>query len=107
MLVILSNLEPGMGVHNNCACFIPFRISQSGHQPMVRVWNREAGGNRLLGQLAAHHFRISAVRFSPASSGGSHIVSVGCQEDQMICLWDRAHLQKIASAKVSARVSSQ
>ncbi len=69
---------------------------------MVRVWSRADG--RQVGELGSHHFRISAVRFSP-TKGGSHIVSVGCQEDQMICVWDRAQLHKVASAKVSARVS--
>ncbi|KAH9286084.1 WD repeat-containing protein 62 [Echinococcus granulosus] len=75
---------------------------ESGHQPMVRVWSRVDG--RQIGTLSSHHFRISSVRFSPATA--THIVSVGCQEDQTICLWDRAQLQKVASAKVSARVNA-
>ncbi|KAL5113101.1 WD repeat-containing protein 62 [Taenia crassiceps] len=75
---------------------------ESGHQPMVRVWSRVDG--RQMGALSGHHFRISSVRFSPTTA--THIVSVGCQEDQTICLWDRAQLQKVASAKVSARVNA-
>ncbi|VDM33273.1 unnamed protein product [Hydatigera taeniaeformis] len=74
---------------------------KSGHQPMVRVWSRIDG--RQIGTLSSHHFRISSVRFSPTAT---HIVSVGCQEDQTICLWDRVQLQKVASAKVSARVNA-
>lgn len=69
---------------------------------MVRVWSRADGHQ--LGALGSHHFRISSVRFSPGPA--TYIVSVGCQEDQTICVWDRAQLQKVASAKVSARVSS-
>ncbi|EUB63621.1 WD repeat-containing protein 62 [Echinococcus granulosus] len=82
----------------------PYRTvkTKSGHQPMVRVWSRVDG--RQIGTLSSHHFRISSVRFSPATA--THIVSVGCQEDQTICLWDRAQLQKVASAKVSARVNA-
>lgn len=68
---------------------------------MVRVWNRVDGTQ--LGAMGSHHFRISAVLFSPGSA--THIVSVGCQEDQMICVWDRVKLQKLASAKISGRVS--
>eukprot|EP00108_Taenia_solium_P006289 TsM_000193500 transcript=TsM_000193500 gene=TsM_000193500 len=74
---------------------------ESGHQPMVRLWSRVDGHQ--IGALSSHHFRISSVRFSPTTA--THIVSVGCQEDQTICLWDRAQLQKVASAKVSARVN--
>ncbi|VDL60863.1 unnamed protein product [Hymenolepis diminuta] len=75
---------------------------ESGHQPMVRLWNRTDGHQ--LGALASHHFRISSVRFSPGPA--TYIVSVGCQEDQTICVWDRTQLQKVACAKVSARVNA-
>lgn len=70
---------------------------------MVRVWSRADG--RQLGALGSHHFRISSVRLSPGPA--TYIVSIGCQEDQTICVWDRAQLQKVASAKVSARVISK
>uniref|UniRef100_A0A5K3ETA8 ANAPC4_WD40 domain-containing protein n=1 Tax=Mesocestoides corti TaxID=53468 RepID=A0A5K3ETA8_MESCO len=75
---------------------------ESGHHPMVRIWSRADG--RQIGELGSHHFRISSVRFSPVSA--THIVSVGCQEDQTICVWDRVQLRKVASAKVSARVNA-
>ncbi|VDO03068.1 unnamed protein product [Rodentolepis nana] len=76
---------------------------ESGHQPMVRVWSRTDGHQ--LGALASHHFRISSVRFSPGPA--TYIVSVGCQEDQTICVWDRTQFQKVACAKVSAKASSK
>ncbi|KAM3185271.1 hypothetical protein ACTXT7_006703 [Hymenolepis weldensis] len=75
---------------------------ESGHQPMVRLWNQTDGHQ--LGALASHHFRISSVRFSPGPA--TYIISVGCQEDQTICVWDRTQLQKVACAKVSARVNA-
>ncbi|KAM7540800.1 hypothetical protein Aperf_G00000033098 [Anoplocephala perfoliata] len=75
---------------------------ESGHQPMVRVWSGADG--RQLGALGSHHFRISSVRLSPGPA--TYIVSIGCQEDQTICVWDRVQFQKVASAKVSARVNA-
>nr|CDS33412.1 mitogen activated protein kinase binding protein [Hymenolepis microstoma] len=75
---------------------------ESGHQPMVRVWSRADGHQ--LGALASHHFRISSVRFSPGPA--TYIISVGCQEDQTICVWDRTQFQKVACAKVSAKVNA-
>ncbi|VDL89221.1 unnamed protein product [Schistocephalus solidus] len=69
-----------------------------GHQPKVRLWSRANHGQ--VAEFSSHHFRVSCVRFCPNSR---NLVSVGSQEDQTICVWDRVQLQKIASAKVTAK----
>ncbi len=77
-------------------------VLQFGHQPKVRLWDRYERTE--LAELSSHHFRISNVRFSP---NGRHIVSVGSQEDQTVCVWDRQQQEKVACAKVSAKVGCQ
>uniref|UniRef100_A0A0X3PLJ2 Anaphase-promoting complex subunit 4-like WD40 domain-containing protein n=2 Tax=Schistocephalus solidus TaxID=70667 RepID=A0A0X3PLJ2_SCHSO len=72
-----------------------------GHQPKVRLWSRANHGQ--VAEFSSHHFRVSCVRFCPNSR---NLVSVGSQEDQTICVWDRVQLQKIASAKVTAKVNA-
>ncbi|VDN09139.1 unnamed protein product [Dibothriocephalus latus] len=69
-----------------------------GHQPKVRLWSR--ANHCQVAEFSSHHFRVSCVRFCPNSR---NLVSVGNQDDQTICVWDRVQLQKIASAKVTAK----
>nr|VZI12167.1 unnamed protein product [Spirometra erinaceieuropaei] len=72
-----------------------------GHQPKVRLWSR--ANHCQVAEFSSHHFRVSCVRFCPNSR---NLVSVGNQDDQTICVWDRVQLQKIASAKVTAKVNA-
>ncbi|VDP79555.1 unnamed protein product [Echinostoma caproni] len=73
---------------------------ESGHQPMVRLWNVADGTQ--LAEFAGHHFRVVAVRFSPSAR---YLVSLGSPEDNTLYVWDRASGQRLASAKITNKVN--
>ncbi|RCN44379.1 WD domain, G-beta repeat protein [Ancylostoma caninum] len=94
-----------------CLAFSPcgryIATGESGNQPHVRVWElRDEAGN-FTGQsfrsFPFHTFSIVAVRFVP---GTNLLVSVGCQHDGTICVWDWRSGAKLATGKVTAVVNA-
>ncbi|XP_012941671.1 mitogen-activated protein kinase-binding protein 1 isoform X3 [Aplysia californica] len=74
---------------------------ETGHQPAVRVW--DVVEKTQLAEFRGHKFGINCVAFSPNTK---ELVSVGTQHDMMINVWNWKTGVKVASNKVSSKVSS-
>ncbi|KAL5008973.1 hypothetical protein ScPMuIL_014554 [Solemya velum] len=74
---------------------------ESGHQPAVRVWDVEE--KTQVAEFHGHKFGINCVAFSPNLK---YIVSIGSQHDMMVNLWNWRSGSKVASNKVSSKVSA-
>ena len=80
---------------------LPLALPQSGHQPMVRVWDSEERVQ--VTEFDGHNFGVRCVSFSPS---GRYLVSIGSQYDMMVNVWDWKHALKISSNKVSSKVNA-
>ncbi|KAK6029041.1 WD domain, G-beta repeat protein [Ostertagia ostertagi] len=80
---------------------------KSGHQPHVRVWELRDDVGNFTGQsirsFPFHSNSIVAIRFVP---GTNLLISVGCQHDATICVWDWRSGSKLATGKVTAVVNA-
>ncbi|KAL8619680.1 hypothetical protein ACOMHN_019735 [Nucella lapillus] len=74
---------------------------ESGHQPAVRVWEVEE--KTQVAEFHGHKFGINCVAFSPNQK---YIVSIGSQHDMVVSVWNWRTGNRIASNKVSCKVSS-
>ncbi|XP_052275032.1 mitogen-activated protein kinase-binding protein 1-like isoform X2 [Dreissena polymorpha] len=74
---------------------------ESGHQPAVRVWDVEE--KTQIAEFLGHKFGVSCVTFSPNLK---YIVSIGTQHDMQVCVWNWRTGSKVASNKVSSKVTS-
>ncbi|CAG5129690.1 unnamed protein product, partial [Candidula unifasciata] len=74
---------------------------ETGHQPAVRVWDVQTKAQ--VTELRGHKFGISCVAFSPNMK---ELVSVGTQHDMVVCVWNWRTGCKIASNKISSKVSA-
>ncbi|XGW02920.1 hypothetical protein V3C99_014724 [Haemonchus contortus] len=90
---------------SSCGRYIA--TGESGHQPHVRVWElRDDVGNftgQAIRSFPFHSNSIVAVRFVP---GTNLLISVGCQHDATICVWDWRSGSKLATGKVTAVVNA-
>ncbi|KAK5964971.1 putative wd40 protein [Trichostrongylus colubriformis] len=90
---------------SSCGRYIA--TGESGHQPHVRVWEvRDDVGNftgQSIRSFPFHSNSIVAVRFVP---GSNLLISVGCQHDATICVWDWRSGSKLATGKVTAVVNA-
>ncbi|KAL4239162.1 mitogen-activated protein kinase binding protein 1 [Mactra antiquata] len=73
----------------------------SGHQPAVRVW--DVVEKTQVAEFLGHKFGISCVAFSPNLK---YIVSIGTQYDMQVNVWNWRTGSKVASNKVSSKVTS-
>ncbi|CAG5136024.1 unnamed protein product, partial [Candidula unifasciata] len=73
----------------------------TGHQPAVRVWDVQE--KTQVAEFHGHKFGIKCVAFFPNMK---EIVSVGTQHDMMVNVWNWKTGNKVASNKVSAKVSA-
>ncbi|XP_076464740.1 uncharacterized protein LOC143296598 [Babylonia areolata] len=74
---------------------------ECGHQPAVRVWDVEE--KTQVAEFHGHKFGVNCVAFSPNLK---FIVSIGSQHDMVVNLWNWRTGNKLASNKVSSKVSS-
>ncbi|KAK3792309.1 hypothetical protein RRG08_007385 [Elysia crispata] len=74
---------------------------ETGHQPAVRVW--DVAEKTQVAEFHGHKFGVNCVAFSPNSK---EVVSVGTQHDMMINVWNWRTGVKVASNKVSSKVSA-
>ncbi|XP_052767365.1 mitogen-activated protein kinase-binding protein 1-like isoform X3 [Mya arenaria] len=74
---------------------------ESGHQPAVRVW--DVAEKTQVAEFLGHKFGIICVAFSPNLK---YIVSIGTMHDMQVCVWNWRTGSKVASNKVSSKVSS-
>ncbi|KAH9499537.1 Mitogen-activated protein kinase-binding protein 1, partial [Bulinus truncatus] len=74
---------------------------ETGHQPAVRVW--DVADKTQVAEFLGHKFGINCVAFSPNMK---EVVSVGTQHDMMVCVWNWKSGNKVASNKVSSKVSA-
>lgn len=74
---------------------------ETGHQPAVRVW--DVAEKTQVAEFHGHKFGVNCVAFSPNSK---EVVSVGTQHDMMINVWNWRTGIKVASNKVSSKVSA-
>ncbi|CAL1528416.1 unnamed protein product [Lymnaea stagnalis] len=74
---------------------------ETGHQPAVRIW--DVAEKTQVAEFRGHKFGINCVAFSPNMK---EVVSVGTQHDQMINVWNWKTGNKVASNKVSSKVSA-
>uniref|UniRef100_A0A0K0DFZ1 WD_REPEATS_REGION domain-containing protein n=1 Tax=Angiostrongylus cantonensis TaxID=6313 RepID=A0A0K0DFZ1_ANGCA len=80
---------------------------ESGHQPHVRLWEIYDDAGNFTGQsirsFPFHSNSVVAVRFV---SGTNLLISVGCQHDGTICVWDWRNGTKVSTGKVTAVVNA-
>ncbi|VDI44020.1 Hypothetical predicted protein, partial [Mytilus galloprovincialis] len=85
--------------------FTIFRIykmcGECGHQPAVRVWDVEE--KIQVAEFYGHKFGINCVAFSP---NNKYIVSIGSQHDMMAAVWNWKTGNKVATNKISSKVSA-
>ncbi|XP_041352777.1 mitogen-activated protein kinase-binding protein 1-like isoform X2 [Gigantopelta aegis] len=74
---------------------------ECGHQPAVRIWDVEE--KTQVAEFHGHKFGINCVAFSPNLK---YIVSVGTQHDMIVNVWNWRTGNKLASNKISSKVSS-
>ncbi|XP_076442511.1 uncharacterized protein LOC143281273 isoform X2 [Babylonia areolata] len=74
---------------------------ECGHQPAVRVWDVEE--KTQVAEFHGHKFGVNCVAFSPNLK---YIVSIGSQHDMMVNVWNWRTGNKVASNKVSCKVSA-
>lgn len=74
---------------------------ESGHQPAVRVWDVEEKVQ--VAQFHGHKFGINCVAYSPNMK---YIVSIGTQHDMIVNVWNWRTNNKVASNKISSKVSA-
>ncbi|XP_060582895.1 mitogen-activated protein kinase-binding protein 1-like [Ruditapes philippinarum] len=74
---------------------------ESGFQPAVRVW--DVAEKTQVAEFHGHKFGISCVAFSPNLK---YIVSIGTQHDMQVNVWNWRTGSKVASNKVSSKVSA-
>ncbi|GFN85055.1 mitogen-activated protein kinase-binding protein 1, partial [Plakobranchus ocellatus] len=74
---------------------------ETGHQPAVRVW--DVAEKTQVAEFHGHKFGVNCVAFSPNLK---EVVSVGTQHDMMINVWNWKTGIKVASNKVSSKVSA-
>ncbi|CAI9729696.1 mitogen-activated protein kinase-binding protein 1-like isoform X3 [Octopus vulgaris] len=74
---------------------------ESGHQPAVRVWDVEEKVQ--IAQFHGHKFGINCVAYSPNMK---YIVSMGTQHDMIVNVWNWKTNNKVASNKISSKVSA-
>ncbi|GAB1607476.1 WD repeat-containing protein 62-like [Argonauta hians] len=74
---------------------------ESGHQPAVRVWDVEEKVQ--VAQFQGHKFGINCVAYSPNMK---YIVSMGTQHDMIVNVWNWKTNNKVASNKISSKVSA-
>ncbi|WKY11716.1 hypothetical protein Q1695_003354 [Nippostrongylus brasiliensis] len=90
---------------SSCGRYIA--TGESGHQPHVRVWELRDDVGNFTGQSVRsfpyHSNSIAAVRFVP---GTSLLISVGCQHDATMCVWDWRSGTKLATGRVTAVVNA-
>lgn len=110
-VIVLLNGKKQSHIINSCKkTFTAVKFSKDGknivtgecgHQPAVRVWDVEEKT-----QVAEHHghkFGINCVAFSPNLK---YIVSIGSQHDMMVAVWNWKTGTKVASNKISSKVTS-
>ncbi|KAL9954783.1 hypothetical protein ACROYT_G042360 [Oculina patagonica] len=77
---------------------------ESGHMPCVRIWDMEDQSHPQISEMAkGHKFGISCVAFSPNLK---YVASVGFQHDMIVNIWNWKTGTKVASNKVSSKVSA-
>ncbi|XP_063418696.1 mitogen-activated protein kinase-binding protein 1-like isoform X3 [Mytilus trossulus] len=74
---------------------------ECGHQPAVRVWDVEE--KIQVAEFYGHKFGINCVAFSP---NNKYIVSIGSQHDMMAAVWNWKTGNKVATNKISNKVSA-
>ncbi|ESO91984.1 hypothetical protein LOTGIDRAFT_121618, partial [Lottia gigantea] len=74
---------------------------EAGHLPAVRVWDVEEKSQ--VAEFHGHNFRVNCVAFFPNSK---YIVSIGSQHDKMVNVWNWKTGNKVASNKISSKVSA-
>ncbi|KAK6182956.1 hypothetical protein SNE40_010522 [Patella caerulea] len=74
---------------------------EAGHLPAVRVWDVEDKSQ--VAEFHGHNFRVNCVAFFPNSK---YIVSIGSQHDKMVNVWNWKTGNKVASNKISSKVSA-
>ncbi|XP_076100520.1 uncharacterized protein LOC143069661 isoform X9 [Mytilus galloprovincialis] len=74
---------------------------ECGHQPAVRVWDVEE--KIQVAEFYGHKFGINCVAFSP---NNKYIVSIGSQHDMMAAVWNWKTGNKVATNKISSKVSA-
>ncbi|XP_048840630.1 mitogen-activated protein kinase-binding protein 1-like isoform X3 [Brienomyrus brachyistius] len=72
---------------------------EHGHKPCVRVWDVSKGME--LAEVQCHQYGVACVAFD---SSGDYVVSVGCQQDMAVSVWEWRKGVVIASNKVSGKV---
>lgn len=84
---------------------------ECGLNPAIKVWELDSpngnledttGGN-VVAEFIGHKYAVSCVAFSPT---GKYLVSVGSQHDMIVNVFDWKSNLKMASNKVSAKVSA-
>ena len=73
---------------------------QSGHSPAVRVY--EVSSRLQVSQFSGHKFGVTCVAFSP---NNKYLVSIGTQHDMVTNVWNWRQGSKVASNKISNKVS--
>ncbi|KAJ1374693.1 hypothetical protein KIN20_037440 [Parelaphostrongylus tenuis] len=90
---------------SSCGRYIA--TGESGHHPQVRVWEIYDDAGNFTGQAIRgfpfHSNSIVTVRFV---SGTNLLISVGCQHDGAICVWDWRSGTKVGTGKVNTVVNA-
>jgi WD40 repeat protein len=90
----------------SCVCSSPddklIAYGECGHSPCVHVWDVSTSSPNRVAALQGHKFGISCLCFSPNLR---YLISVGYQHDQTINIWDWKQGTKIASNKITSKVT--
>lgn len=77
---------------------------ESGHMPSVRIWDMEDPTHPQIAEMMkGHKFGVACVAFSPNLK---YVASVGFQHDMIVNIWNWKAGTKVASNKVSSKVSA-
>ncbi|KAK9761218.1 hypothetical protein K7432_014039, partial [Basidiobolus ranarum] len=89
----------------SCLTFSPdgnlLAVGESGYQPRVLIWDWRL--LTIVSELLGHKFGVSTVSFSPDMKC---LVSIGFQHDGFLYAWDWRTGMKLASNKISSKVSA-
>ncbi|KAI9296292.1 WD40 repeat-like protein [Neoconidiobolus thromboides FSU 785] len=76
-------------------------VGETGHNPRVLVWDFEA--EKYIAELKGHKFGVLGIKFTPDSKS---LISLGYQHDGVLNIWNWRQGLKIASNRITAKVSS-
>ena len=72
-----------------------------GHDPRILIW--DTGTGYLVNEMKAHKFGVLSLCFSP---NGKYLASIGHHHDGFLYIWNWKSGMKLASNKVSTKVTS-